>query len=370
VYDSIQSAYRDSSLLFLDHELYNYQINFASQCLRAKDYASAERSLLPLLATTAPDTRAYAMLTSVLAQVYQAMGNAEKEKEYLVRSAISDIQSSVKENISIRQLAFLLLNDGDITHSNAYIKKSLDDANFYNARLRNVQIVKLLPVIDKAYQLEREKYQQKLKASMVAIGVLVFFLAGLAVYLYRLVKKLAKTRKEVIRANKDLKKANNNLLETNHVKEEYIGRFLNQCSVYIDKLEAYRKALNKKAANGKLEELYTMLKSSQIIEDELKDFYQTFDSTFIHLFPNFVAEFNQLLPPEERIHPKGEEVLTVELRVFALIRLGITDSAKIANFLRYSITTIYNYRSKYRSKSLIPRDKFEETVMKIGYGNN
>jgi preprotein translocase subunit Sss1 len=262
------------------------------------------------------------------------------------------------------------LNDGDITRSNRYIKKSLEDANFYNARLRNIQIAKILPVIDKAYQMEREEHQQNLLVAIVVIGILVVFLIGLVIYLVRQMNTLAKTRKDFINANKELKKINLRLSETNHIKEEYIGRFLNQCSVYIDKLEAYRKALNKKASGGKLEELYQMLKSSQIIEDELKEFYQNFDSTFLNLFPDFVEEFNKLLPEEDHIIPKSEPGLSVELRIFALIRLGITDSAKIAGFLRYSITTIYNYRSKYRNKSLIPREKFEETVMKIGYFNS
>jgi light-regulated signal transduction histidine kinase (bacteriophytochrome) len=231
--------------------------------------------------------------------------------------------------------------------------------------LRNIQIAKILPVIDKAYQLEREKRQESLQLAIIIIGILTLFLAGIIYYLVKQMKKLSRTRKELIKTNRNLKKANLRLSETNHIKEEYIGHFLNQCSVYIDKLSAYRKSLNKKAANGKMEELFQMLKSSQIIEDELKEFYRNFDTTFLELFPNFVEEFNKLLPAEEQIQPKHASELTVELRIFALLRLGITDSAKIAGFLRYSISTIYNYRSKYRNNSLVSRDKFEETVMKI-----
>ncbi|MEO4925190.1 DUF6377 domain-containing protein [Bacteroides uniformis] len=149
-----------------------------------------------------------------------------------------------------------------------------------------------------------------------------------------------------------------------HIKEEYLGRFLSLSSSYISKMEEYRRILNKQAAAGKLEELYRTLKSDRFINQELKEFYHNFDVSFLKIFPNFVEEFNRLLPVEEQLHPKNEELLVTELRIFALIRLGITDSARIAEFLRYSITTIYTYRSKLKNKSLCKED-FEERVMKI-----
>ena len=155
------------------------------------------------------------------------------------------------------------------------------------------------------------------------------------------------------------------MMEANCIKEEYLGRFLGLCSVYIDILETYRRMLNKLAAAGKLDELYKKLKSSEFTERELKEFYQNFDSSFLSIFPEFVERFNNLLPDDEHILPKQDEHLTTELRIFALIRLGISDSARIAGFLRYSISTIYTYRSKLRNKSL-HKDDFEEQVMKIG----
>jgi hypothetical protein len=368
-YIRLKNLYQDSALMVIPKETYGYRINYGRKCIETRDFEQAEKALSKCLSETKPDTREYAILTSLMASLYELKGEEELQKIYLAKSAIADIHAAVKENISLRTLASYLLNNDDIARSNRYIKKSLEDANFYNARLRNIQIAKILPVIDKAYQMEREKHQQNLLVAIGVIGILLLFLIGLVVYLVKQMNTLAKARKEVVITNHELKKTNLRLSETNHIKEEYIGRFLNQCSVYIDKLEAYRKALNKKASGGKLEELYQMLKSSQIIEDELKEFYQNFDSTFLNLFPDFVTEFNKLLPEEERIIPKSEAGLSVELRIFALIRLGITDSAKIAGFLRYSITTIYNYRSKYRNKSLVPREKFEETIMKIGYFN-
>ena len=165
--------------------------------------------------------------------------------------------------------------------------------------------------------------------------------------------------------NQKKQKSNRLMMEANCIKEEYLGRFLGLCSVYIDKLETYRRMLNKLAAAGKLDELYKKLKSSEFTEKELKEFYQNFDSSFLSIFPEFVERFNNLLPDDEHILPKQDEHLTTELRIFALIRLGISDSARIAGFLRYSISTIYTYRSKLRNKSL-HKDDFEEQVMKIG----
>lgn len=365
-YNSLRETYQDSALLVITKGTYSFDINYGRKCIDMGKIAEAEKTLLPYLSQREANTRDYAILTSLIADIYELSGDVNRQKEYLTRSATADIQASVKENVSLGKLAYLMLDEGDVNRSNRYIKKSMDDANFYNARLRNVQVSKILPIIDTAFQQDREKYQKRLQLTIVIIIILSLFLAGIVFYLFRQMKKLAVTRREVIQANKELKKINSHLSETNHIKEEYIGRFLNQCSVYIEKLEAYRKSLNKKAAARKLDELYEMLKSSQIIEDELKEFYQNFDSTFLNLFPEFVEQFNELLAKEDRIVPKQDSSLTVELRIFALIRLGITDSAKIADFLRYSITTIYNYRSKYRKKSIVPNDKFEEIIMKIG----
>ena len=165
--------------------------------------------------------------------------------------------------------------------------------------------------------------------------------------------ELKKLNKSQYEANERLLHTNQTLTEANHIKEEYLG-----------KMEEYRRILNKQAAAGKLEELYRTLKSDRFINQELKEFYHNFDVSFLKIFPNFVEEFNRLLPVEEQLHPKNEELLVTELRIFALIRLGITDSARIAEFLRYSITTIYTYRSKLKNKSLCKED-FEERVMKI-----
>ena len=193
-------------------------------------------------------------------------------------------------------------------------------------------------------------------------------------------KRLARIRKELYKTNTKLNELNTNLQssnsllltvntelsDANRIKETYIGHFLDLCSTYISKLEKYQNTLNKKAVEKKLDELYKMLKSSEMIDNELKELYENFDNIFLHLYPNFFEELNSLLVEEERFELKQNELLNTELRILALIRLGITDSSKIASFLHYSANTIYNYRTRVRNKAAVPREEFESLVIKIG----
>jgi len=165
--------------------------------------------------------------------------------------------------------------------------------------------------------------------------------------------------------NDQLSGTNTELSEANHIKEEYIGYFLNLCSSYIDKLDDYRKMVGKKLSGGQAAELLKLTKTSNLKEIELEELYSNFDRMFLDIYPDFVDEFNKLLMDNEKITPKKGE-LNTELRIFALIKLGVEDSSKIAKFLGYSVNTIYNYRAKVKNKTKISRDIFETTVRKIG----
>ena len=280
----------------------------------------------------------------------------------------------------VGSLAFLLYEEGDIDRAYKYIKRSLEDALFCNARLRTYEISQMLPIIDQAYQHQSQARQRQLVISLISISLLSVFLLIAVLSVYRQMRKLSVARKDLSQANKLLNDLNKELSETNKllkhsnetlseanlIKEEYIGRYMDQCSAYIDKLDDYRRLLNKTATAGKIDDLIQTIKSKQFIEDELKEFYTNFDSTFLQLFPTFVEEFSALLVDNEEIQLKSGELLNTELRIFALIRLGISDSVKISHFLRYSLSTIYNYRTKLRNKSAVPRDEFESYVMKIG----
>lgn len=370
-YMEMVNNYCDSILSLVPKGSLQYITTRSQVLLSSQQWDEAKDLLQDYLFLQKPDNREYAIAASTLAFVYHLLGDKEKEMEFRILSAIADIRAVVKESYSLSALAELLYNEGQLDRANHYIKVSLETTNRYKARLRSYQASNILPLIDEAWQKENDKQQQRLFMLTVMACVLACVLAIAVAYVVRQMKKLRLARQEVLKANEALQHLNNELrilnkalAEANCVKEEYLGCFMQQCSTYIDKLEEYRRLLNKKASERKLDELYALLKSNHMIDKELKEFYHNFDTSFLKIFPKFLDEFNRMLPEDEHLVPKSNELLTAELRIFALIRLGITDSTKIAAFLRYSITTIYTYRSRIRKKSFYKED-FEERVMKI-----
>ena len=264
---------------------------------------------------------------------------------------------------------------------------------FHN-RVRIVRMSHLQNQIYKAYQ-ERDNIQQKrLQASLITVSLLFLVLIGAFLFIRKQMRKLkeANTRldntnqklsvnmdalsiahqsleeanDQLKELNTQLKEVNSQLRESNYVKEEYIGYVFNICSTYISKLEEFRKNINRKLRVGQIEDVKAMTDPSTMASNELKEFYQHFDTIFLHLYPNFVEDFNALLLPEERIELKDGELLNTELRIHALIRLGITDSVKIADFLHCSAQTVYNNRLRTRNKSVIPKEDFMNAIKKLG----
>ena len=318
-----------------------------------------------------------AILYYTLSESYRGINDKYNEKKYLILSSIGDIKSVVREYVSLRRLAVMLYEEGDIDRAYKYVTLCMDDAVKCNARWRILEVQKMFPIINESYHLKEINHQKRLKNTLLTISVLSLCLIVAIVIFYFQKKKITVARLNLIKINNELSKVNSelkeanqklidmnkSLTESNYIKEEYVGHYLNQCSVYLDKIEQYRHHLNKIASAGKLDDLYKLLKSSSFIEAELKDFYTGFDTTFLQIYPNFVDDFNSLLT--EPIQIKQGELLNTELRIFALIRLGITDSVKIAQFLRYSVTTIYNYRTRIRNRAAFAREDFENKVMNI-----
>ncbi len=373
------NAYLDTVLTIVPKDSYRYVTTKGSILIKNKQTVEAEKILLSYLKHSSPGTREYSVTSSILAFLYSFDSRTDLRKEYLIKSAISDIMAVVKENNSIRTLAEILYEEGKTERAYHYMKISMDDANYFNARLRNLQTSKMLSAVDKTYLTEKIEQQKKTQKLLIIISILSVFLFLAVIYVILQMKRLSGARKEVQITNIELQKLNSDLSDVNHllhhtnislkesntIKNEYLCRFLDLCSKYIDNLENYRKLLNRKATSGKMDDLLSTLKSTKFSDDELKDLYMNFDNAFLNIFPGFVESFNLLLPENERIIPKEEERLTRELRIYALIRLGINESGQIANFLRFSITTVYSYRSKMRVKSLY-KDNFEEQVLKIG----
>lgn len=377
-YYRMTDLYRDSLLQINASDFLGHALVMADKCIVHARYDEAIDMLMEYYSKPSLDDHAQAMITYTISEGYRLKGDKQGQKHYLALSAIADLKSAVKEYVSLRKLASLVYEEGDIDRAYNYLKCSLEDATLCNARLRTLEISQVFPIIDQAYQLKTKRQQQEMKVSLICISLLSVFLLVAIFFVYKQMKKVAAARREVIDtntllqelneelhdSNSQLKEMNHTLSEANYIKEEYIGRYMDQCSTYLDKMDLYRRSLNKIAAAGRVEELYKAIKSSQFLDEELKEFYANFDVTFLQLFPSFVEDFNALLT--EPMQPKPGELLNTELRIFALIRLGITDSTKIAQFLRYSVTTIYNYRTRVRNKALGERDEFEAKVMQIG----
>lgn len=384
LYTELTDKYRDSLLLVNKDNLLIHTLIQSDQYNVRNEYDKAIRLLTDYLALQKDYEHDVAICAYTLSESYRLKGDKEKEKEYLIVSAMADMKTAVREYISLRKLAVLLYQEGDIERAYSYVKICMEDAAACNARLRKLEILEIFPIINDAYQQKTEKQQEQMKWALVSISLLSLFLLLAIFYVYKQMKKVAAARREVIDANKrlkelndelhlsnaQLKEANQSIAENSYLKEEYIGRYMDQCSVYLEKMDNYRRSLGKIAATGNVEELYKNIKSSKFIEGELKEFYTNFDNTFLQLFPTFVEDFNALLADDEQISLKAGERMNTELRIFALIRLGITDSVKIAQFLRYSVTTIYNYRTKVRNKAAGDRDLLEQEVMTIGKSKN
>lgn len=378
-YSQRYNAYADTVMARLTPNTEDYlqiaeaRYRDAGQNLKSRN-ANIER-----LAMATPGTRPYSSITFFLAQSYLPDNNKSLYEKYLILSALSDIRSSTKDNASLTSLAVEYFKQGDIARAHRYINFAFDDALFYNSRLRLQSLSSILPLINKAYEKDVQKQKNKLQVTVIIISILAMVLLGLLFYIWRQLKTLNRARKNLQEANEQLNLLNSRLQEahnelkglygemsdTNRIKEYYIGNLLNVCSDYLDKLDAYRKTVKKMIVGRQVAELLEKTKSTELLEEELALFYKNFDGIFLHIYPDFVQEVNRLLLPEEQIILKKGELLNTELRIFALIRLGITDSAGIARLLRYSVNTIYNYRVKIKNKAFL-RDAFEEHVMKIG----
>ena len=299
---------------------------------------------------------------------------------WLIESAVSDVRNAIMDQGSMWELANLLMAQGDIDRAYRYISFAANCATRFGTRLRSWQLSPILTAIDSKYQQYHERDKLRTRIFLAILGLLTLFLAFTLYRIWLQHQKLRQVHERVHEQNVELSTVNAQLstlnaqlsnfnaqLSTaNTVKEEYVAHFMRLCSMYIDKMDAFRKRVNKMVKNHEYEDLYQLTRSQEFRDKELEDLYVSFDSAFLHLFPNFVNDFNALLRPEYRIATDEKGRLNTSLRIFALIRLGIDDSSKIAEFLNYSVNTIYNYRARIKNGALNNRDDFEQNVLAIG----
>ncbi|MDD2289001.1 MAG: DUF6377 domain-containing protein [Bacteroidales bacterium] len=355
-----------------EHLYYLFQDAYETGNLSRADSLSAV-----LVSRHKESSHSYAIYAYHRSTVFQNLGQEELQMEWLARSAMADIQSAVRDHASLTRLATVLFETGgNIDRAFRYIDISLADALFYNAKLRPWQVAGVLPQIEKAYQAKQVTQNRRVWIFLISISALVLVLVFASAYLVKqtrrtirahsslrdINKRIVAQNKELNRVNSQLQELNHQIAESNRVKEGYIGLFLAILSDNLDKMKDFRAYVKRSIRYGKTQELNEELNNTEWAEEEVANFYRTFDTAFLELYPSFVQDFNALLVPEEQIVLKKGELLNTELRIFALIRLGIKDSGRIASLLRYSVNTIYNYRAKIKNAALGARDDFEDRV--------
>lgn len=379
-YAKLSHAYRDSMQVTLDPSSATYLWLRETQLREAGKYDEALEFSDRRLAEASFGTPQYALVAYQRFRLFESMGKKDEHLYYLVLSAISDVRSAIKEQSSLMVLAQELNSKGDLKRAYDYINFSWEISQFYKTRLRSWMNITPLSMINGNYQDIIKQQNRELLIYITCVALLALLLVIALIYIYRQMKALSIAKKglqevnerlfslneELEEVNRHLRSTNLELSESNLIKEAYIARFFKLCSVYVDRLQAYRKLVNKKLQRGQVAELLKMTHlSNDIVTVEVQELYANFDSAFLHLFPNFVESLNALLLPEEQIVLKSDELLNTELRIFALIRLGIKDSSQIAELLHYSVNTIYNYRSRVKTKARVSRDDFEDLVAKI-----
>ncbi len=333
---------------------------------RHRRYAEAKNCYKKALEGLPVNVRLFAMATYGLALVYSRTNNWKEYENYLIKAAISDQVCPLKENLALQELALYIFKnrDGEVSRANRYLNYSLEDAMYYNNRLRMLEIARKFPSIVLSYQKQNLIESQRLQWSLICISLLSIGLVVSLVYIYRQVNQLHKRKKILANMNCELQHLNKALVDTNHTREEYVSLFMDLCAAYIDKLKKYQDLVKRKVKAKQTDDLLRLVNATKLSEMDTREFFMNFDTAFLNLYPNFIKEFNSLLREGEEIIPKRGEILTTELRIFALIRMGIKDSSKIATLLFYSPQTIYNHRSVVKNKAKI-RDNFEKQVEEI-----
>ena len=350
------------------------------ECFVAQDAQGALRYSDMRLKQVKNGSHEYAIVAFYRFLDYRLLGDSVQARYWITQSALSDVENAVMDQGAMWELANLLMADGDMERAYKYIHFAWQCATKFNTVKRNSQISPVLTVISDSYEASLKRANRLLAVLAVVSTLLAALFLAILFYSRRQRKKLALARNELSASNtqlaqlntqlsdlnSQLHETNTQLNESNRVKDEYVGRFIHLCSFYIDRLDEMRKRVNKMVKSKDLDALYKITEGNELRDKNLTELYEMFDSTFLHLFPHFVEDFNALLRPESRITLSDPKILNTDIRIFALIRLGIEDSSRIAEFLHYSVNTIYNYRAKIKNGAIGDRDTFESQVKAIG----
>lgn len=370
-YVSRGNLYIDSALQVGDPQSFAYIYFSALKDIRSGNKDKALVTYRRLMQRPNLTSHEVALTASTLSDIYIQNQQRDSAIGLLIQAAIADIRSSTKETAAAFNLANLLYQQGDVKNASACIELAISDATFYGARQRKVRVSDILPLIEseKLSLVEKQKRTVIIYAIVVTLSLLGVVV--LAIVVLKQVKKLQAAKKAITEAHRKEQEANQRLQELNHrlseankIKEEYIGYFFNVNSEFFDKIERFKKSLEQKVNDRKWEEIRFLVNNIDL-RAEKEYLLQNFDRVFLKLFPNFVAEFNTLFVLENRVELREGELLNTDLRIFALIRMGIHDTEKIARILQYSVHTINTYKTKIKNRSFVANEDFEKKVMEI-----
>ena len=376
--DTYSPIYRERSNAYLKTAIANIDKNNAAYDYYMgeyyvyidKDDDKALKHYFRALEKNGMTSRVYAMASFAIANNYSAHENMEKYEEYLIKASICDILCCTKENLAIQDLAMHLFkqDNENIERARVYINTAMDDAKSYNNRLRILEISQKLPIIVSTYHKRLTTQNATLRYAVWGISLLVVTMIVLLYFFVRQNKLLSKRRHELhvsnnmlTETNERLNRANEQLLDTNRKREGLAKLYIDLCAKYIDKMAKFQVMVQRKIKANQINELMSYMSSSRLNYEDADTFMKRFDEAFLNLYPSFVTEFNALLKEDEQVITKNPHSLTTELRIFALIRLGVKESSEIAALLYYTPRTIYNYRSAFKNKAL-DRESFEERV--------
>jgi hypothetical protein len=341
-------------------EKYKYTAQFLA---RSGHKGQAAAILKKLLRSNKITEHERAMIANDLSHL---VGESEREK-LITLAGIYDIRSATKQTLAAFTLGTILLKKRELDNAEFFLKEALAQAHFYGSKFHETETSIALDQVaaQKLIKVENQK-NSVLTILIVVVSLALVGIAIVSVIVYNRLKKVRVREAEVQQKYQHLDNKNKRLLEDAHIKEEYIGYFFNVISGYILRLEKIKRQTERKIKLKDYDDLLLMAKEIDI-KHERENLFYTFDNIFLKLFPNFIVVFNSLLKPEDQIWPKDNEILNTNLRVFALMRLGIKDSQTIANILETTISTIYTYKNRAKSKSLVQGDDFYNVIMEIQF---
>ncbi len=364
-------VYADTALRFCRPNSYDYLSVQEFQAQKIGNLPAAEVVYQQIRRLPNLTLHQLAVSASTIANLYEGAGQEERAFELLIVSAIADVKTATKETVAIFKLSDYCYRRGDLKNAYTFIKEARESAAFYKARQRQIEISHIASIIEGQKIDIIESQRKSLKTFAIIMSMLTVVVVGFAAVSFWQLRKLRKagrlitaTNEELRDRNGELRQLNNALNEATKIKEQYIGYYFHNNSQYIDKMEVLKKRLDDlldtKQYTG-AQKLVTAIN----IKNERNALLKGFDTVFLRLFPNFITQFNALFREEDRINLPEDQLLTTELRIFALIRLGIDDSEQISRMLGYSINTIYTYKTRVKNRSVLPNEEFEASVLAI-----